>query len=168
MCIRDRYGAKFCLRDFRRGNDTVLLQVVREAFEQKELWARHAQRTLQELLEDTVRCYDKQKMLILAREDVASLAFFIDRAAQQGSTSAEMILHGSANQLVANISYVANTLGISGQEFKVAVVGSVIKSMTLKWRLRNKLAVEEPYAEIVEPAVPPEVGALDIAIRNLY
>lgn len=164
------YGAKFCLKDVNaKRTDSILLNTIQSAFEQGKLWEKfQGKKTLQEILQDAMRCFKREKMLLLAREDLASLAHYVDQAAEQGSPIARVILRGTANQISVNVSAVATLLGISGTNFKVAVVGSVIKSFTVKWRLKEKLAIEEPLAEIVEPLVPPEIGALDIALKGLY
>ncbi|MSR86391.1 hypothetical protein EXS74_03270 [Candidatus Woesearchaeota archaeon] len=164
------YGAKFCLKDLNENrSDSVLLKIIQNAFESGALWKRYqGKRTLQEILEDAIRCFKREKMLLLAREDLASLAQYVDAAAEKGSPVARVILRGTATQVSTNISSVATLLDISGTNFKVAVVGSVINSFTVKWNLRQKLAIEEPFAELVEPLLPPEMGALDIAIRDLY
>jgi len=101
-------------------------------------------------------------------EDLASLAQYVDQAAEQGSPIARIILRGTANQISANVSAVATLLGFSGTNFKAAVVGSVIRSFTVKWHLKERLTIEEPFVEVVEPMFPPELGALDIAIKDLY
>lgn len=163
------YGAKFCLNDLKKQNPSVLLQTIQEAYVNGELWKRfQTKKSLQELLEDAMRCFRKEKMLLLAREDVAAIAQYVDKAAEKGSSSANMVLRGAANQISVNISSVATLLGISGTAFKVAVVGSVIKSFKVKWRLQEKLSLLETQAELVDPLLPPELGALDIALRDLY
>ncbi len=164
------YGAKFCLKDLNAGRaDSILLGTIQTAFEEGILWKKfQGKKTLQEMLEDAMRCFRREKMLLLAREDLASLAQYVDQAAEQGSSVARIILKGTANQIGVNVSAVAVFLGFSGTNFKVAVVGSVIQSFTVKWRLKEKLIIEEPFADLVEPLLPPEMGALDIAIRDLY
>lgn len=164
------YGAKFCLKDLNANKiDSILLKIIQTAFEQGVLWKKfQGKKTLQEILEDAMRCFKREKMLLLSREDLASLAQYVDAAAEAGSPIARTILRGTASQVSTNISSVATLLGISGTHFKVAVVGSVIKSFTVKWNLREKLAIEEPFAEIVDPLLPPELGALDIARNDLY
>jgi len=164
------YGAKFCLKDLNaRRTDSILLQTIQNAFDEGKIWRKFkGKKTLQEILEDAMRCFKREKMLILTREDLASLAQYVDQAAEQGSPIARIILRGTANQISANVSAVATLLGFSGTNFKAAVVGSVIRSFTVKWHLKERLTIEEPFVEVVEPMFPPELGALDIAIKDLY
>ncbi|MAG60311.1 hypothetical protein CL619_00845 [archaeon] len=149
--------------------DSILRKVVEENFNSGKLWGKFSHRLdLSMIIQDILRCFDHPEMNFLKRSDVAELAKYVDIAAESGSPWAKRILKASSRQISVNVQYVANKLRISGQQFSVAVFGSVIKSMIVKRHLRSKLFAIEPFAKIQDPRYPPEVGALMIAIGNLY
>ena len=149
--------------------DKILDQLVRNEFASKKLWPNlHGSFIIEDVVDDILLCFEGKKMKLCQRQDVAALARLVDLAAKKGGRWSKRVLESSGRQVSVNIQFVAHHLGISGKPFPVSVFGSVIKSRVVKHEVKSKLFAIEQFVKIQNQLYPPEVGALMIAIKDLY
>jgi N-acetylglucosamine kinase-like BadF-type ATPase len=96
---------------------------------------------------------------------IASLAPIVIRAFLEDSGEAERILKEAASLLVRSIRSVAGKLGIIEEDFPVALCGGLFHADSiLKKQVRDLIFSTLPRARVMEPFLPPEYGALAIAM----
>ena len=99
--------------------------------------------------------------------DIASLAPDVIRAAGEGDEVAMGILATGAHELARMVETVARRLMFTGQPVPVTMVGGLVEHAGM-YRDMVSAAIREaiPGAEITDPAFPPVVGALLLALDS--
>lgn len=100
----------------------------------------------------------------MTKDEVAALARFVDKACLAGDAVATKILESAMSDLVKMVTTVAEKLGFTGNDARLAVTGGVILHEPCSNIFREAMTRAMPGIEIVNPAFPPVVGA---AIRAL-
>lgn len=96
----------------------------------------------------------------MAKDEVAALARFVDEACLAGDAVATEILKSAMNDLVKMVTTVAEKLGFTGKDARLAVTGGVILHDPCGNIFREAMTRAMPGIEIVDPAFPPVVGAV--------
>ena len=100
----------------------------------------------------------------MSKEEIASLAHFIDEACLAGDAVARRIFEAAAEDLVKMVTTVIGKLRIPEGEARLGITGGVILHEPGGEIFRRAMRRAVPGIEISEPAFPPVVGA---AIRAL-
>ena len=100
----------------------------------------------------------------MSKEEIASLAHFIDEACLAGDAVARRIFEEAAEDLVKMVTTVIGKLRIPEGEARLGITGGVILHEPGGEIFRRAMRRAVPGIEISEPAFPPVVGA---AIRAL-
>lgn len=100
----------------------------------------------------------------MSKDEIASLARFVDKACLAGDAVAKEILNAAMADLVKMVTTVARKLEIPENEVRLGITGGVILHEPCGGLFRKAMTEAVPGIEIVEPAFPPVVGA---AIRAL-
>lgn len=100
----------------------------------------------------------------MSKDEIASLARFVDKACLAGDAVAAEILESAMKELVKMVTTVVRKLAIPENEVRLGITGGVILHEPCGGIFRRAMVAAVPGIEIVEPAFPPVVGA---AIRAL-
>lgn len=100
----------------------------------------------------------------MSKDEIASLARFVDKACLAGDAVARDILEAAMKDLVKMVTTVVRKLEIPENEVRLGITGGVILHEPCGGLFRKAMTEAVPGIEIVEPAFPPVVGA---AIRAL-
>jgi N-acetylglucosamine kinase-like BadF-type ATPase len=100
--------------------------------------------------------------------EIASLAELVARAAIEGDEVSREILREAGRELGRLVVSVIERLGLAGEAFRVACVGSVFKSGELVFEpLREVVCGVARQAVLGQPLFPPEIGAVKLAQKRL-
>ena len=99
--------------------------------------------------------------------DVAAYFPLVISAAKEGDAEALRILAGAGEELSLAAVTVIRKLHLEGEAFDVAMVGGVFSAGELILRpLREKILAVAPRARLQQPAYPPEIGAIRLALAR--
>jgi glucosamine kinase len=129
---------------------TCLLPAVLAFFEQDRLWQ------VRQLVYSPA----------VDRARIAQLAPLVFQAARQGDAAAQAILERAGQELAELGLAVLRRLGLQQQAVRVAPVGGLFQAGEgLRVPFARHLQSGAPQAEVVEPACPPVLGALLLALK---
>ncbi len=98
--------------------------------------------------------------------EIASLAPLVSQSAKAGDKAAIAILRDSASELALTANAVISELSMEGEEFQVAVSGSVFKTGELLLTpFAERVKSTAPRAEIIPPRFEPAMGAVFLALQ---
>lgn len=100
----------------------------------------------------------------MSKDEIASLARFIDKASLDGDAVAKKIIESAMDELVLMVSTVVRKLEIPQNEVRLGITGGVILHEPCGGVFRAAMTRAIPEIKIVVPTFPPVVGA---AIRAL-
>lgn len=100
----------------------------------------------------------------MSKDEIASLARFVDEACLAGDEVAKQILESAMEDLVTMVTTVVEKLEIPRDDVRLGITGGVILHEPCRGIFRKAITRALPSIEIVEPELPPVVGA---AIRAL-
>lgn len=99
--------------------------------------------------------------------EVAALAPTVFRIASQGDPAARAIVAEAASELALMVSTVADRIGLGERDFPVALAGGILRGQpTLFRQVSDTLRIRHRRVQVVEPLLPPSVGAAMIALRH--
>ncbi len=165
------YGTKIVLdKLLKKSNDDILLNLLIKSYDKGILWNSYRSGfSFKSLLEDAQRAFHHETMNILRREDVAAVAYYVSLAAEQGHLESTILIEKSAERVIAGIEFVKQKLQFGNTEkVRLAIIGSLIKSLVLSSKIKSTLAVSQPTIILVPPLHTPEIGALHIALHSIY
>lgn len=138
-----------------RGEPTVLKDILFD-----ELQISETGQISQRLHQDSLKNPGKP----MSKDEIAALARFVDKAYLNGDAVARKILNAAMDDLVVMVKTVLRKLEIPANESRLGITGGVILHEPCGTIFREKMAEAVSGIEIVEPQLPPVVGA---AIRAL-
>jgi len=104
----------------------------------------------------------------LTRSEIASLAPLVLEAAAQGDKVANQIVNKGIDELVLMVKTAAQRLNLSSEETRVTITGGLVHSGSgFKERLYASLHSRLPHVEIIEPILPPVLGAALLALKSI-
>lgn len=104
----------------------------------------------------------------MTRSAIAALAPEILRLAREGDDACRALVTEGARELVRCVQAVAGRLGAAGEPLEVTYTGGVLESPSpLLASFAGQLAAALPGARVVEPELPPVLGACLLALRHL-
>ncbi|MBQ6704412.1 MAG: hypothetical protein IJN19_00180 [Opitutales bacterium] len=138
-----------------RGAPTVLKEILF-----RELQISETGQISQRLHQDSLKNPGKP----MSKDEIAALARFVDEAYLAGDPVAKEILESAMEDLVKMVTTVIAKLEIPAGTARLGITGGVILHEPCGGIFRKKMELAVPGIEIVEPELPPVVGA---AIRAL-
>lgn len=105
----------------------------------------------------------------MSRSSLAALAPVVLTHAQEGDVACLALVSEGAEELVRCIEAVAHELELAGTPFEVTFTGSILESAPLmREAVSTRLEWVLPTARLVEPELPPALGACVLALANLH
>jgi len=138
-----------------RGEPTVLKDLLFS-----ELQISETGQISQRLHQDSLKNRGKP----MSKDEIASLARFVDKASLDGDAVAKKIIASAMDELVLMVTTVVRKLEIPENEVRLGITGGVILHEPCGGVFREAMTRAIPNIEIVVPSFPPVVGA---AIRAL-
>lgn len=138
-----------------RGAPTVLKEILF-----RELQISETGQISQRLHQDSLKNPGKP----MSKDEIAALARFVDEAYLAGDSVAKGILESAMDDLVKMVTTVIEKLEIPAGTARLGITGGVILHEPCGGIFRKRMVLAVPGIEIVEPELPPVVGA---AIRAL-
>jgi len=102
----------------------------------------------------------------LSKAEIAAFAPLVLDAAREGDAAASALLDQGANELAECVAAVTRQLDLEAIEL-VTVGGLIQGSDLLQARLRNAVHARLPGCRIVEPDLPPVLGAALLSLREV-
>lgn len=102
---------------------------------------------------------------------VADLTPAVFKIAKEGDPIATDILQRAGVELGQTTCAVIKRLGLGNESFPVATLGGVLQhsqSNPVMEKLTKQIKEMAPYCSFIEPAYPPEIGAIMIGLRKEY
>jgi len=103
-----------------------------------------------------------------SRPELAALAPLVTSAAEAGDDVAQALIGRAADELAGSVAAVARGLGFSDTHVEVALVGGLLRSHLVRRDLQSRVLALLPAAALVEPELPPVVGAVLLALARLH
>jgi len=103
---------------------------------------------------------------IIQSDEIANATIYVFQAARQGDKDAIEIIQVAANNSALYIAAVAEKIGFHNKVFRVALVGTTIRTFFARIKLQNALKELEPYAIITKVELEPCDGAIEIARKD--
>ena len=104
----------------------------------------------------------------LSRRRIASLAPFVEAAANEGDSVAQGILRHAATRLGDYVVDVLHELRMEQEDYTIVASGSIARNCKLWWETLCGLALEvAPRLRPVNPRVRPVIGACLLALKEL-
>lgn len=138
-----------------RGRTTILCDLIKKHFSLDQM-------------EDILEVVYNRK---LAPQEIASLTPLVFEGAEAEDKVAISILERAGQELGLSARAVIERLDMAGEEFKLATIGGVFKGNYTKPLMDSFAKVVRkvaPHCQIIEPAYPPEVGAILVGLLHQY
>ncbi|MEA5116919.1 MAG: BadF/BadG/BcrA/BcrD ATPase family protein [Propionicimonas sp.] len=100
------------------------------------------------------------------RAALAALAPLVIQAAEAGDSAACAVVAHAVEELSGSVGDVASALRLDSSPFGVALVGGLFQSAAVRDLLRSQLLTTMPSVSVVQPQLPPVLGAVLLALAR--
>lgn len=150
----------------RSGEQSLLVDIWRHAFETDKIFNNVGDETsFSEMLDLIEKSGNFDRIVPI--NVVASTARLTIEAAKGGDKNANEIIRSAIKNSALYVVKIAEKIGLHKKRFKVAHVGSIIRNPFIMKKFRQTLGRLEPYAILQRPEMEPQVGAIEIARKNI-
>ncbi len=101
----------------------------------------------------------------MTRAEIAALGPKVLEVIAQGDAVAEAILQRGVEELVLMVETVAAQLGFLSRPFRLTYTGSIAQSPIFQRYFRQAIQQRLPHCEVMEPQLPPVLGAALLALE---
>jgi len=103
----------------------------------------------------------------MTRKEIAALGPKVLELVAEGDEVAEAILQRGIDELVLMVETVAAKLGFEGRRFRLTWTGGIAQSPIFQRYFRQAIQRRLPHCELVEPQLPPVLGAALLALEMI-